>query len=133
MEYIFLLYAETDMANRTLEERERSYTAHYSIMDDARARGVFRIAQPLTAPSTAVVARARGGKPTFMDGPFTETKEQLAGFYILDCADEQEARYWGGRISQTGCASSVEFRALRPLPARVSPAAAEHEPEALHA
>ena len=52
------------------------------------------------------------------DGPFIETKEALGGYYIIDCRNDEEAQYWAGRLAQTGCASTVEFRPLRAIPGR---------------
>ena len=54
------------------------------------------------------------------DGPFAETKEQLAGYYILDCRDLDEAIAWASRIP-TGCKGGdgcVEIRPIMDLPAR---------------
>ena len=45
----------------------------------------------LQPASTATSVRARDGKPVVTDGPFTETKEQIAGYDIIDCADLDEA------------------------------------------
>jgi hypothetical protein len=39
------------------------------------------------------------GSPVFTDGPFTETKEHLGGFAVVDVADDAAARYWAGRIA----------------------------------
>jgi hypothetical protein len=39
------------------------------------------------------------GAPVFTDGPFVETKEHLGGFAIINAADDEEARYWAGRIA----------------------------------
>jgi hypothetical protein len=55
------------------------------------------------------------------DGPFAETKEQLAGYYILDCANLDEAIDWAARIP-TGCRGSegcIEIRALPGVPGGV--------------
>ena len=60
------------------------------------------------------------GKPVVTDGPFAETKEQLAGYYILDCRDLDEAIAWASRIP-TGCKGGdgcVEIRPIMDLPAR---------------
>jgi hypothetical protein len=53
-----------------------------------------------------------------MDGPFVETKEQLAGFYILECADLDDAIGWARRIP-SGCkggAGCIEIRRVADLP-----------------
>jgi hypothetical protein len=63
--------------------------------------------------------RLEHGKPVITDGPFAETREQLAGFYILDCHTEAEALEWAGRISGA-CdnVAGVEVRAMPGVPAR---------------
>jgi hypothetical protein len=61
-----------------------------------------------------------GGKPLVLDGPFAETKEQLAGYYILDCKDLDEAIGWAAKIP-TACRGGegcVEIRPIMGLPSR---------------
>jgi len=62
--------------------------------------------------------RVQSEKVLLTDGPFAETKEQLAGYYILDCANLDEAIEWAARIP-TGCKGRegcIEIRALPGLP-----------------
>jgi hypothetical protein len=54
------------------------------------------------------------GAPVSTDGPFAETKEQLVGFYILDCADLDEAIDWAAKIPAAR-SGSVEIRPIREL------------------
>ena len=66
------------------------------------------------------LARTILGKPLVLDGPFAETKEQLAGYYILDCKDLDEAIAWAARIP-TACKGGegcVEIRPIMGLPSR---------------
>ena len=51
-----------------------------------------------TASATTVRTDAKGGTPVTSDGPYTETKEVLTGFYLLECADLEEAVAWAARI-----------------------------------
>jgi hypothetical protein len=60
------------------------------------------------------------GKAMVIDGPFAETKEQLAGYYILECANLDEAIDWAARIP-TGCKGvdgCIEIRPMPGLPSR---------------
>jgi hypothetical protein len=118
MRYMFLIYSrETEMS---AEELERVKAAHWAVMDDARGRGVFEGAEPLQPTATATTIRIEGGRPLILDGPFAETKEQLAGYYILDCKDLDEAIIWATRIP-TGCRGGegcVEIRPIAGLPPR---------------
>jgi hypothetical protein len=61
--------------------------------------GVFVAGEGLQESSTATTLRIREqDEPIVTDGPFAETKEQLGGFYVLDCADLDEALTWAKRI-----------------------------------
>lgn len=121
MDYMFLLYTdEKQMANLSPEERTATITRHWAIVDDAQHRGVYKAASPLEPTSTAFVARARDGQVTFTDGPYAETREALAGFYMIDCRDDAEARYWASRLSETLCGIAVEFRKIRAVPQRAN-------------
>jgi hypothetical protein len=121
MEYLFPIYAEPQrFSERTPEQRAASVGEHYSIMDDATARGVFRSAAPLEPIAKTVTVRNTGTHSTATDGPFMETKECLGGYYLLECASMDEARYWADRISHAVGGAAVEIRGLAPVPARVA-------------
>jgi len=121
MRYMFLIYSR-EVAERagSPEAMEQLKAAHWAIMDETRRRGVFEAAEPLQSTATATTVRVEGGKPLILDGPFAETKEQLAGYYILDCQDLDEAIGWAAKIP-TGCKGgegSVEIRPIAGLPPR---------------
>ena len=98
MRYMFLIYSrETEMAEASAADREKLIAAHWAVMDETKKKGIFLGAEPLHPTATATTIRMEGGKPLILDGPFAETKEQLAGYYILDCADLDEAIGWGGK------------------------------------
>src|SRR6266478_4471682 len=72
-------------------------------------------------PSAQEVERATAAHWAVMvDGPFAETKEQLAGYYILDCKDLDEAIGWASKIPLvcSGGEGCIEIRPIRPLPVR---------------
>jgi hypothetical protein len=75
---------------------------------------VLVAAEPLHATSTATTIRKRGDAFLTVDGPFAETVEQLAGYYILDCADLDEAMEWARRIP-TACGGEEGSIEIRPL------------------
>jgi hypothetical protein len=58
--------------------------------------------------------RKQDGKVLLTDGPFAETKEQLAGYYMLDCKDLDEALEWAAKIP-TGCGGGVGCVEVRPI------------------
>ena len=117
----------------TSVEVEESVERHCSIMNDATARGAFRGASPLRPVSTAFSARPDRGSVTITDGPFMETKEALGGYYLIDCQDAEEAKYWAARLAQTGCATSVEARPLASMAEAMQRAAGLAPGIAVHA
>ena len=70
--------------------------------DTAGAAGVIGGGEALQASATATTVQvkggAKGGEVVTTDGPFAETKEVLGGFYLLDCADLDEALRWAAQI-----------------------------------
>jgi hypothetical protein len=66
----------------------------------------------------ATKIRVKNGQHLTIDGPFAETKEQLAGYYILDCKDLDEAIEWGKRIPTAckGADGCIEIRPVAELP-----------------
>jgi hypothetical protein len=120
MRYMFLIYSrETDIAEASGFDVERLKQAHRAVIDEARQRGILCGAEPLQPTATATTIRLADGKPVVLDGPFAETKEQLAGYYILECRDLDEAIAWGVRIP-TACKGGegcVEIRPILALPA----------------
>ena len=65
---------------------------------EVRERGVFQSGEALHPTSSATTVRTRDGKTTITDGPFAETKEQLGGFYMLNCKNLDEALEFAAKI-----------------------------------
>src|SRR5690349_1729815 len=101
MRYMFLIYSREQAVNRTPEDLEALKNAHRAVMEDASAKGVLLGLAGLKPTSTATTVRTKDGRPITLDGPFAETKEQLAGYYILECKDLDEAIEWAKRIPTT--------------------------------
>ena len=77
---------------------------------DLEAAGAWVFAGGLELPSTATVVRvADGGEATMTDGPYTESKEQIGGFWIIEAADLDAALDWAKRAS-VACMNPVEVR-----------------------
>jgi hypothetical protein len=79
-----------------------------------KKRGQYLAAESLQPVRTAKTVRVRDGKTLVTDGPFTETKEFLAGFYLIDAADMEEALEIASKIPPAR-AGSVEVRPVREL------------------
>jgi hypothetical protein len=120
MRYMLLIYTREDaMARSSQEEMQQVMKGHWALMQEARAKGALEAAEPLAGTSTATTVRVQSGTAVITDGPFAETKEQLAGYYILDCKNLDEAITWAGKIP-TGCGGlqgCVEIRPLQEVPA----------------
>ncbi len=129
MRYMLLIYSEANARVQTDEEKQKTMDGHWAVMDETKKLGIFRGAEPLEPTSTATTIRMQEGKAVTVDGPFAETKEQLAGYYILDCKDLDEAVSWAARIPILcrGAAGCVEVRPLPGLPPRNGVPAVDRE------
>jgi hypothetical protein len=115
MRYMFLIYSnEASDAAASAEARRAATAQHHAVMDEARARGVLRAADPLRPTNTATTIRRGRGRPIVTDGPFAETKEQLAGYYIIECRDLDEAIEWARKIP-TACRGGDGCVEIRPI------------------
>jgi len=79
-----------------------------------RTRGFLLAAEALQPTQTAATVRVRNGATSITDGPFAETKEQLAGFYLIDARDLNEAIQVAARIPPAR-EGSIEVRPVREL------------------
>jgi len=127
MRYMMLIYTkETEAA--PAEEMKAASMAHWAVMDETMRRGIFRAADPLEPTTTATTVRLQHGKALVTDGPFAETKEQLAGYYILDCKDLDEALEWAARIPSS-CGGATGCVEVRPVHEIRKPAPGSHASE----
>lgn len=88
MSYLMIHWIDEAVLNAEGTEFESEVEAWTAEMD---RRGVRLQGEPLRRVSEAATVRIRGGGVLVSDGPFAETKEQLAGFYMVDCKDLDEA------------------------------------------
>ena len=88
MKYIYLLYhPEAQEPAKDSPEFAALVERYQAFGKEVTDKGVFVAGEPLEPSSTASMVAVREGKTQVTDGPYAETKEQLAGFYILDCKD----------------------------------------------
>ncbi len=111
---MMLVYTREDVG-LSPEEMEQVAATHRSLMEQTTQLGIFQGAEPLALTSTAKTVRHQNGAVMVTDGPFAETKEQLAGYYILDCKDLNEAIEWASKIPTEcgGAQGSIEIRPFR--------------------
>lgn len=97
--YAALIYNPPDLNGH----EDPAILAEYGeFVEKATSAGVLLVGEPLedvhTATTVQVAGRKKGGKLTTTDGPFAETREILAGFFLLDCRDLDDAIDWASQI-----------------------------------
>jgi len=120
-QYMLLIYNPADAREPTpeqLQEIGSRYDAYTQTLVDA---GVLVGGDALERLDTATTVRERDGQTQFTDGPFAETKEFLAGYYLLNCPDLDTALDHASRLPAVGFGGSVE---VRPVWDRTGPMAA---------
>ncbi len=112
MQYLLMIYeAEEIWENKTVEEKREVLAGHGVLNENLRNDDVTYTGQALRSTSTAVTLRNRGGELAVSDGPFAETKEQLAGFYLIDVDTIEDAMAYAAQIPnvETG---AIEVRPI---------------------
>ena len=112
MRYMFLIYESESAPERDSAELGPAYTA---FTEAVRQVGVLVASDALEMTSAATTVQVRNGKAITTDGPFAETKEQLGGYYILECADLDEALEYAAKIPSARF-GSVEVRPIADIP-----------------
>jgi hypothetical protein len=94
MKYMAMIWTEWKDETVDAEEavRYREFAA------EAARAGVLAGGDALHDPSSATTVRVRGERDLLTDGPFAETKEQISGFFLLECPDLDQAIAWASRI-----------------------------------
>ena len=108
MKYLCLVYLEPEKFT-AVPDREC-----FNCGDALRKEGLLLSAEPLFPGETAKTVRIRNGRVAITDGPFAETKEQLAGFYLIDAPNHDEALKIAARIPPAR-EGSIEVRPVREL------------------
>lgn len=118
MLYALLCYfGEEEWISGGRPRREAIMRAHGEALNPAEAKGALVTSMRLRSTETATTVRATGGKIAVIDGPFAETREQLGGLHVIDCADLDEAIAYARTYAAEG--GTVEIRPLHPDPTSV--------------
>ncbi len=110
MKYALLIYAdEAGWEEAGEEEKREVYAGYEAFATEAVERRQMRGGEELHATPSATTVRVRDGQTVVTDGPFAETKEQLGGFFVLECQDMDEAIEMAAKIpgAQSG---AIEVR-----------------------
>lgn len=108
MKYLCLVYLEADKLRAVDDSECLAYS------ESLKANGRRLAAEALQPVQTAKTVRVRNGKVTITDGPFSETKEQLAGFYLVDAENVDDAIRIAAGIPPARV-GSIEVRPVRIL------------------
>src|SRR5512134_2023161 len=115
MKYLCLVYHDEEKLNAMPKDAMDALVDEHLDYDDVlRRSGHFIVADALESVRTATTVRVRNGKVSMTDGPFAETKEQLAGFFLINAKDLNEAIQVAAKIP---CANrgAVEVRPIETL------------------
>ena len=98
MKYMLTIYGDpSGYANASREDLEAELKGYEALSKELRESGAFVAGEGLQL-DTATTVTVQNGERLVTDGPFAETKEQLGGFYLLDCKDLDEAISWAAKI-----------------------------------
>ena len=112
MKYIALLYSDPEVGSGPVPgtpEFTQMLSDYQTATEAMAGAGVLIDSSPLQPPQSATTVRIRDGETQLSDGPFAEIKEQLGGYYILDCADLGTALRYAAMIPAARY-GSVEVR-----------------------
>ena len=112
MRYLLLIYGdEAAGADATPQDMEAMMGAYMAYGEAITAEGIMRGGDPLQPSTSATMVRVRDGETLLSDGPFAETREQLGGFYMVECDSLDQAIDAAKRIpgALTG---SIEVRPI---------------------
>ncbi|MCH6255386.1 YciI family protein [Puniceicoccaceae bacterium K14] len=116
MQYLLLIYSEESKSIQASDPRYPGLVEeHRALIKETTDKGILLGAEPLEPTSTATTVRVREEKIQTTDGPFAETKEQLAGYYLIECQNLDEAIEYAARIPNAR-SGSIEIRPLMKIP-----------------
>jgi hypothetical protein len=121
-QYMLLIYTPVD-SPVTPEQMAEMGPRWDEFTERLKGAGALVAGDALERPDVATTVRERGGQTQFTDGPFAETKEFLAGYYLVDCPDLDTALDHASRMPNVAF-GSVE---VRPVWDRTGPQATSHE------
>jgi hypothetical protein len=99
MQYLLLIYTnEAEINGLPADEKQKMFGEYGEFTKSIVTSGHLKGGDPLQPVATATTVRVRGGKSLVTDGPFAETREQLAGYYLIEAKDLDEARGVAARV-----------------------------------
>jgi hypothetical protein len=115
MKYLCLIYDDESTRSKMTKEEAGKFMGEYgAFTEDVKKSGHYLGGNPLQPTATATTVRVRTGKISTTDGPYAETKEQLAGYYMIDAKDLNDAIQVAARIPSAR-SGAIEVRPLREM------------------
>jgi hypothetical protein len=120
MQYLLILYAKESLWQQMSQAQQKETTAVYGAYTEAlKKAGVYVGSNRLQPIATATTVRVTDGKSQVLDGPYTDSKEQLAGYILIDAPDIDAALSWAARCPGASH-GTVEVRPIWAMPAAAS-------------
>ena len=110
MKYTLLVATDRAKAPASCSREEGQFFQAFFAFNEIVDKGVYLGGEPLQDVSTATTIRVVDGQPTATDGPFAETKEQIGGVYLLECADLDEALGWAAKVPTAALGGTARSR-----------------------
>jgi len=113
MRFLLMIFDDhAEWAKVSPADMEHVMQTHAQIQADLRAQGKWIGCDRLRPGAEAATVRVRGDRQVVSDGPFTETKEVMGGYYLIECGSQAEAIEWAKRLPLSEGRSSVEVRPI---------------------
>ncbi len=98
MEYLLMIYSdETRWPTMSKEQQQQGIAAYNAYTEALKKAAVYKGSNRLAPAASATTVHVANGKPKVLDGPYADSKEQLAGYYMIDVADLDAAISWASR------------------------------------
>lgn len=110
---LLIMEPQGQRRERSEDEGRRLYQRMLDFSADLKARGMLQKSQSLHSDDDSVRVQIRNGKRTLLDGPFSESKEMVGGFFLLECESKTQAIAIAGECPAAEWAA-VEVRELGP-------------------
>jgi hypothetical protein len=114
-QYLLSVHMIDGAPTRPEAENQTAYKQVAELNTEMQAKGTWVFGGGLMLPSSATVVRAEGADLLVTDGPFTEAKEHIGGFWVIQAADLDEALEWAAKAARA-CMEPVEVRPFQDEP-----------------
>jgi hypothetical protein len=115
MQYMLMCCINEAQWEATPPARRETIMRDYgALIEDLVKSGRYVAGARLRSTSAATTVREKNGKPAITDGPFAETKEQLGGYHVVECANVDEAIGIAQRIPTLPVGGTIEVRPVEP-------------------